>query len=719
MSSFSEHVKSKKQADQALLHHALNDVYRPLGEKFAGNAREGSQQEPLAAELSRICAYFSIPVPDSLEKMDPENMGEEVMMETGILRRKISLVGEWWKEGATPLLCTGADGSPHALIPGRHGGYQMFMDGKMIAVTEKTVERFEQTAYCFYRPLENKSISIPEFLRFLLSAFQSADLVCLLLISFFVGLIGLIMPKINQFIFNMVIPSGTSDELFGIGVLIGGTVLIAALFGLVRSIWISRIGNKLELLAQNAIWGRLMTLPADFFQKYDSGDLTQRVKAVDDICRILGGQLIPTILGALFSALYLVEIASITPKLFWPALGIVLLLQGILLITAAVEIGQTRKNKAVNSRLIGMVYQMLNGMAKIKIAGAENRAFARWAKVYGERELMPRRLLICSKALSSAVLFGGTMLLYYIASACKLTASDYIAFNSAFSLFYGAVIAISGVTTQIASLRPAFELLRPVLETTPENAGVKCRVQTLQGEIELNHVKFRYREDLPYVLNDLQLHIQPGEYLGIVGSSGCGKSTLFRVLLGFEQPETGSVFFDGMDSADLDMRSIRRRMGTVLQNGKLFAGDIYSNIVIGAPWLTVDEAWVAAEQSGFAEEIKRMPMGMFTMVSEGGGGLSGGQQQRLLITRALAAKPDILLFDEATSALDNLTQEKVVNTLEQLSCTRLVIAHRLSTIKNCSRIVYLDKGRVVEEGTFDQLMALNGRFAELAMRQMI
>lgn len=207
--------------------------------------------------------------------------------------------------------------------------------------------------------------------------------------------------------------------------------------------------------------------------------------------------------------------------------------------------------------------------------------------------------------------------------------------------------------------------------------------------------------------------------MGIVGSSGCGKSTLFRVLLGFEKPQSGSVYYDLQDVEGLDLRSVRRRIGVVLQNGKLFSGDIYSNIVICAPWLTVDEAWKAAERSGFAEDIRKMPMGMFTMISEGGGGLSGGQQQRLLIARALASEPDIVMFDEATSALDNITQATVVKTLEEMECTRIVIAHRLSTIKNCSRIIYLDKGKVAEEGTFDELMALNGKFAELASRQMV
>ena len=251
------------------------------------------------------------------------------------------------------------------------------------------------------------------------------------------------------------------------------------------------------------------------------------------------------------------------------------------------------------------------------------------------------------------------------------------------------------------------------------NGSLEQKVEKLAGDINIDRVKFRYQKDLPYILNDMELHIRAGEYIGIVGSSGCGKSTLLRVLLGFERPESGTVYYDSKDMDGLDLRSVRRRIGVVLQNGKLFAGDVYSNIVITAPWLTVDEAWIAAEKSGLAEDIRNMPMGMFTMVSEGGGGLSGGQQQRLLIARALASDPDIVMFDEATSALDNITQAMVVSALEQMQCTRIVIAHRLSTIRNCSRIVYLDHGQVVEQGSYEELMQLNGKFAELAKRQLV
>ena len=242
-------------------------------------------------------------------------------------------------------------------------------------------------------------------------------------------------------------------------------------------------------------------------------------------------------------------------------------------------------------------------------------------------------------------------------------------------------------------------------------------VTKLSGSIELSGVYFRYSETMPWVVNGMNLKIRAGEYVAIVGTTGCGKSTLMRLLLGFETPQKGAIYYDRQDMSKLDLRSLRRRIGTVMQDGSLFQGDIYSNIVISAPQLTQKDAWEAAEIAGIADDIRAMPMGMNTMISEGQGGISGGQRQRLMIARAVAPKPKILMLDEATSALDNKTQKQVSEALDQLKCTRIVIAHRLSTIKNCDRILVLDKGSIVEDGTYDQLIAKNGLFAELVARQ--
>jgi len=281
----------------------------------------------------------------------------------------------------------------------------------------------------------------------------------------------------------------------------------------------------------------------------------------------------------------------------------------------------------------------------------------------------------------------------------------------------GAFTALAGIAISVASIRPVLEMAEPILKAEPEVAAEKLPVDRVSGHIEMRHITFRYDEDSPYVLNDLSLNINAGEYVAIVGRTGCGKSTLVRLLLGFEKPEKGAVLYDQHDLNSVDPRSLRKHIGVVIQNGQLFQGDIFSNIAISAPQLTLEEAWEAAETAGIAQDIRDMPMGMQTMISEGQGGISGGQKQRLMIARAIAPKPRILIFDEATSALDNKTQRQVSDALDRMGCTRVVIAHRLSTIRNCDRILVMDKGAIIEEGSYEALIKENGYFADLVARQ--
>jgi ATP-binding cassette subfamily C protein len=240
----------------------------------------------------------------------------------------------------------------------------------------------------------------------------------------------------------------------------------------------------------------------------------------------------------------------------------------------------------------------------------------------------------------------------------------------------------------------------------------------LSGDIEITNIDFSYDPDEDLILKDLSVHIKKGEYIGIVGGSGSGKSTLLKLLLGFEAPNSGKIYYDGKDIDGIDKRELRKRFGVVLQDGKLIGGSIFENMTITAPYATMQDAEKVAEEVGLAEDIKHMPMGMHTVLSEMGGAISGGQQQRILIARAIIGKPNILFFDEATSALDNTTQKMVTDSLNKLNATRIVIAHRLSTIQDCDRILVLDKGHIVESGNYDELMEQHGLFYELAKRQM-
>jgi ABC-type bacteriocin/lantibiotic exporter with double-glycine peptidase domain len=325
--------------------------------------------------------------------------------------------------------------------------------------------------------------------------------------------------------------------------------------------------------------------------------------------------------------------------------------------------------------------------------------------------------LTIAPVITMAISMIGTMVMYAAAVKSGVSVAEYYAFNAAYGMVGGAFMSLAGIAVSIAQIKPVIEMIRPILDAEPEVAEDKIVLTKLSGGVELSNVTFRYSDDMPPVLDDLSLKIRPGQYVAIVGKTGCGKSTLMRVMLGFETPQKGAVYYDGRDLKRIDLKSLRRRIGAVMQNGKLFMGDIFSNITISAPWLSLDDAWEAAELAGMAEDIRNMPMGMHTLISEGQGGVSGGQRQRLLIARAIAPRPKILMFDEATSALDNITQKQVSDALDRMKCTRIVIAHRLSTIRQCDRIIVLDSGKIIEDGSYDELLAKDGEFAALVARQ--
>ena len=295
---------------------------------------------------------------------------------------------------------------------------------------------------------------------------------------------------------------------------------------------------------------------------------------------------------------------------------------------------------------------------------------------------------------------------------------DYYAFTAAYAMVLEAFTSLAGITTIVANIKPILTMAEPILKAVPEGNEGRAMVTSLSGRIQLDNISFRYSDDTPWIIDDLSLKIEQGEYIAIVGHTGCGKSSLMRLMLGFETPQQGAVYYDGRDLKKLDLKSVRQKIGTVIQNGNLFSSDIFSNIAICAPSLTMEEAWEAAEIAGIADDIHDMPMGMHTVISEGQGGISGGQRQRLLIARAIAPKPKILMFDEATSALDNKTQKQVSDALSKLNCTRIVIAHRLSTIRHCDRIIVLDHGQIIESGSYEELLEKQGFFAELVKRQL-
>ncbi len=467
---------------------------------------------------------------------------------------------------------------------------------------------------------------------------------------------------------------------------------------------------------------RLLYLPANFFKKHASGELYQKFSLISAICNSIFSVITGTLLTSLFSLAYFTQIANITPALLMPALVMIGSTLIINIITTIATIKISKRSINASADLSGMTYSVLSGIQKIKLTGSEKRIFARWASKYktsADFAYNPPFILKYQNVISTIISSVGLAVVYYISIVFDVGVGEYMAFNTAYGQVSASVLALAGLTAFASSLKPQLDIVAPILKAVPEISGGKTVVNSLSGGIDIQNLTFRYEENDRNILDGINIKIHSGQYVAIVGKTGCGKSTLVRLLLGFEKPVKGAIYYDGKDINKLDLPSLRHQIGSVLQGGRLLSGDIFSNITISAPGLTHEDAWEAARISGIDKDIKEMPMGMHTIITEGSGGISGGQKQRLMIARAVAPKPKILIFDESTSALDNITQKHVADSLANMKCTRIVIAHRLSTIKDCDKIYVIDNGKIIEEGSFDELCENKGYFYELVSRQMI
>ena len=549
---------------------------------------------------------------------------------------------------------------------------------------------------------------------------SASDFVMIALATLALSLIGMFSPMINKLLFDRVLTSGSVRLLIAITVFSVCVSISTLLISAVKNMITARIETKLNISVDAATMMRIMSLPADFFKQYSAGELSNRASQVGVLCKMLASTVLSAGLTSVFSLIYISQIFVYAPALVVPALIIILVTVVFSVVSSLVQMKLSMRRMELSGKEDGMTYALITGIQKIKLAGAEKRAFARWGNLYAENARLaysPPMFIRLNSVISLAISLAGTIIMYVMAVKSGISVADYYAFDTAYGMVSGAFASLAGIALTVAQIKPILNMVKPFFDAVPEVSDGKQVITRLSGGIELSNVSFRYSENMPLVVDDMSLKIRPGQYVAIVGKTGCGKSTLMRLLLGFEHPQKGAIYYDGRDLERIDLRSLRRRIGAVMQNGKLFQGDIYSNIVISAPWLSQDEAWEAAELAGIADDIRTMPMGMNTIISEGSGGISGGQRQRLMIARAIAPKPRILMFDEATSALDNITQKKISEALASLKCTRIVIAHRLSTIKQCDRIIVLDNGKIIEDGKYDELIEKNGFFAELVARQ--
>ncbi|HWR28999.1 MAG TPA: NHLP bacteriocin export ABC transporter permease/ATPase subunit [Negativicutes bacterium] len=686
-----------------------------------------ARQLGISAELVRL------PKGGGARLQDPALMGQIAHL-AGMQARKVCLEAGWQTQDNGPLLgYLGPQGEPVALLPQSPDRYHLFQPETLRnrEVTSQDLDLLHTDAYMFYVGLTAKTSTLTDWLKFSLKNSWPGDYGVVLMTSLIAGGITMVTPFVTNTIFSDLIPIGDRQG----HVMVIQVMMVAALssvgVALTRGVAVLRIKNRSHLSAEAALWLRLLSLPSAFFRQYESGDLALRLNSIAQVSSVLSNSVVSTIFNCLLSFFSLGMMFYYSWKL--GAIALVILVTFLLsqILVSWKMLHNKRSMIIASGRVAGQVLQILNGIGKFRMQGAETQAFFLWAKEFGEEWKWNRAVRWNANLLEvlngiqpillSMLLFWLTMHWMGIGDTTNspfITQADYLSFTAALTGFSGAVLGMAPIMSQLLDIVPILERLRPVLTAEPEVSDEKLEAGELTGQIEVNNLSFRYSPEKPQVLQNLSLKIRPGQFVAIVGSSGSGKSTLLRLLLGFEKPENGAVYFDGQDLAELSVTSVRSQMGVVLQQGQLMAGDIFNNIIGSLP-LTIDDAWLAAEMVGLAEDIRAMPMGMHTMVSEGAANISGGQRQRILIARSIVNRPRIIMFDEATSALDNRTQAIVTESLDKLKATRIVVAHRLSTICNAERIFVMDQGKIVEEGNYQELMDQNGIFAAMARRQLM
>ncbi len=635
-----------------------------------------------------------------------------------IKSRRVELEADWHRIAALPMLAETANGERLAVLPNTVGGCACVKDGKSVKVTRKNTDIFKKDAICFYKTMTNESVGERGFASFLLGCTSVRDKVTAITASALAILAGMIIPWANSFIFSNIVPEGDIPAMFSAAALIIAAVSAAALMRLFRSLSLTNAMTRVGTYVQSALFARLLNIVPGFFRDVKSGKLSQLITDFSDMSKIISVRSVSACIALVLSLLYLIQIRIYAPAMFGWVVLVTIILAAMITAESVMSARWQKRYSASLSDMSAFAHEIFSGMERVKLGGAESRMYRRWSEKYRDTAIRGDKpfLLRYSESFYKLLTVVSTALIFLL--GLNTLASDYIAFYAAYGAYIAAVSGSAAIIDTIGRFRSSYALISGVLTAECEEYGSKLKPKELKGDIDISDVYFRYSKDSPYVINGLSAHIKSGESIGIVGASGCGKSTLVRLLLGFNAPDEGSIYIDGFDMRELDLKSCRRKIGTVLQDCGLIAGDIFSNITMTKSDASEDEVKAAVAAAGLSEDTAEMPMGLYTPIDPENHTFSGGQKQRILIARALISNPSILILDEATSALDGITQAGIIENINKLDCTKIIVAHRLTTIEKCDRIFVMDKGTIAAEGTYDELKEKNELFKKFAKRQL-
>lgn len=675
-----------------------------------------------------LCEYLNIPIA-SYQNLytlyGDEFTLQDIARMSRFAIRKVTLTKEWYKRESGAFIGFYEDGGqPVILVPKNSTTYVMYDVNEK---TEKVVEEEEarllsSEGYIIYRHFSGESLTIRDVYSYGMKFVKTQDIVVYVLMFVLSTLIGLLLPFLNEKMFDELIPLGERRPIMQVGIVILACMIGNMFFGIVQNLSSVRGIKAMEYSIVSATFDRIFRLSQRFIERFGTIELVNRVTSVMGMFSQTVTAGVTAILGFVLSMFYLYRMFDESKSLAWRGLFMALISGVVMFVFGYLRVSKEREKLVASTKANGLLYQFMSGILKIKVSGLENRSLYEFQKANVESMRYDMR---STKISNNGGVFSAIMtvaysgIIYYtvVKKGQTLTIGEYSAFSSAYGMFTSAVGQLVSFFITVASLIPVMERVKPIFEEPCEVKEIPKVIKKITGDIEVSHLSFSYENDENYVLKDISLKINKGEFIGIVGPSGCGKSTLLKLLMGFEDPTKGNIFFDDRDITTLEKTELRRQMGVVLQDGKMVVGNIYSNVTLSNPNMEPSEVEELLEVVGMGDDVARMPMGIFTSVSEGGGTLSGGQQQRVLIARAMANNPQILLFDEATSALDNVTQQTVCENITRSDMTRIMVAHRLSTVMNCDRIYVMDDGKLIEEGDYNSLMEKKGLFYKLVKRQ--
>ena len=641
--------------------------------------------------------------------------------------RRVRLEAEtgWWRGDSNALLGFRAeDGRPVALLPGMFGRYREVdpVSKRSVRITEDRAGALAEEAWMFYRPLPSGNVEPGDLLRVALHG-SGADLARLAISGLPGGLIKLLPAVALGFVASHVAAGGSAGALYALALVLAGFGLLGTLLHLLQSTAMMRLEGRSASRLEAAFWDRLMRLPPSVLHRHPAGDLAMSGMTFQNLRDGLQG----IVADSLLSIVFLLPVFGVI--FFYDAtLGVVALAFSLVSLLIAVALGLRQISPygrmiGAARRVAGRLFQIVGGIIKLRVENAEGSAYAIWARDYREQkraEIELGALEGHSRAFGEALPFlAGGVLLFAVVTVGErsVPVGDFLVVYTVFMVFQSAVARLGESFGTVAAMLPAFDQMRPLLTAVPETEIGGEPVGFLGGDVLFDRISFRYDPDGPLILDDVTIRARPGEFVAIAGESGAGKSTLFRLALGIDRPSAGAVYYDGRDLRHLNLKQLRRHIGTVPQSVGLHPMDLWDNLVGHRDDVTSEEVWAAVRLAEVEDEIRGMPMGMMTMVGTSGSVLSGGESQRVTIARSVIGSPRIMLFDEATNWLDNESQARVMENLAALTSTRVVIAHRLSTLEQADRIYVLRAGKVVESGSFNELVEADGVFRELVKRQ--